>query len=75
MKRLFIAVRFSLMLGIPALLVVAAMAQAPQPAISDAAGGSIPSGPGMYVQAGMGSTKCSVKSLRSRAAAAYSYQV
>ena len=56
MKRLFIAVCFSLMCSIPALLVVA-MAQAPQPAISDAGSGSIPSEPGMYVQAGDGFNK------------------
>jgi len=54
MKRLFIGVCFSLMFSIPALLVVAAMAQFPQPAITDAGSGSIPSEPGMYVQAGGG---------------------
>jgi hypothetical protein len=57
MQRLFIAVCFSLMFNIPALLAVAAMAQAPQPAISDAGSGSIPSEPGMYVQAGDGFNK------------------
>jgi PEGA domain/PDZ domain len=51
MKRLFIAVCVSLMFSTPALLAPAAMAQAPQPAISDAGSGSIPSEPGMYVQA------------------------
>jgi hypothetical protein len=56
MKRLFIAVCFSLMFSVPALLVVAAMAQAPQFAIS-AGSGSIPSEPGMYVQAGDGFNK------------------
>jgi PEGA domain/PDZ domain len=57
MKRFFVAVCFSLMFSIPALLAVAAMAQAPQPAISEAGGGSIPSEPGMYVQAGDGFNK------------------
>jgi hypothetical protein len=57
MKRLFIAVCFSLMFSIPALLAPAVMAQASQPAISDAGSGSIPSEPGMYVQAGDGFNK------------------
>ena len=57
MKRLFIAACFSLRFSIPALLVVAAMAQAPQSANSDAGSGSIPSEPGMYVQAGDGFNK------------------
>jgi hypothetical protein len=56
MKRLLIAVCLSSMFSIPALLAVA-MAQAPQPAISDAGSGSIPSEPGMYVQAGDGFNK------------------
>ena len=45
------------MFSIPALLAVVAMAQAPQPAISDAGSGIIPSEPGMYVQAGDGFNK------------------
>ena len=52
MKRLLIAVCLSSMFSIPALLAPAVMAQASQPAISDAGSGSIPSEPGMYVQAG-----------------------
>jgi PEGA domain/PDZ domain len=51
MKRLFIAVCLSSMFSIPALLAPAVMAQASQP-ISDAGSASIPSEPGMYVQAG-----------------------
>jgi hypothetical protein len=39
------------------MLVVAALGQAPQPVISDAASGSIPSEPGMYVQTTGGFTK------------------
>jgi hypothetical protein len=57
MKRSFSAVCFSLMFSIPALLVVAAMAQAPQPAISDAGTGNIPSEPGMYLQTARGFNK------------------
>jgi len=52
MKRLFIAACLCSMFSIPALLAPAVMAQASQPAISDAGSGSIPSEPGMYVQAG-----------------------
>ena len=40
-----------------AMLAVAALAQAPQPAISDPGSGSIPSEPGMYVQAAGGFNK------------------
>jgi hypothetical protein len=57
MKRLFIAVCLCSMFSIPALLAPAVMAQASQPAISDAGSGSIPSEPGMYVQAGDGFNK------------------
>jgi membrane-associated protease RseP (regulator of RpoE activity) len=45
------------MFSIPALLAPAVMAQASQPAISDAGSGSIPSELGMYVQAGDGFNK------------------
>ena len=57
MNRLLIAVCLSSMFSIPALLAPAGMAQAPQTAISDAGSGSIPSEPGMYVQAGDGFNK------------------
>src|ERR1700732_4523078 len=57
MKRLLIAVCLSSMFSIPALLAPAVMAQASQPAISDAGSGSIPSELGMYVQAGDGFNK------------------
>ena len=50
MKRLLIAVSFSLLFGLPPLLAVASFAQASQPPITDAANGSIPSEPGMYLQ-------------------------
>jgi hypothetical protein len=51
------AQRTTIACSVIAILAVAALAQAPQPAISDAGSGSIPSEPGMYVQTAGGFNK------------------
>ena len=51
------AQRTTIVCSVIAMLVVAALAQAPQPAISDAGSGNTPSEPGMYVQTAGGFNK------------------
>ena len=57
MKMRGYAQRTTIICSVITMLAVAALAQAPQPAISDAGSGSIPSEPGMYVQTAGGFNK------------------